>query len=278
LFIFTQTHELQRYLQQQKAQSRTVGFVPTMGALHQGHIRLIDQSKRSCSITVCSVFVNPTQFNQQSDFDHYPRLPEKDTAMLLAAGCDVLFMPDATEIYPDGIHTAQYDFGALTGTLEGFFRPGHFDGVITVVKRLFEIVQPNYAFFGQKDFQQCMVVKKLITHFSMPVQLQLVPTVRESDGLAMSSRNLRLNEKERADAVYIYTALQHVRTFIGKRPLAQVLHEAAEIANTRLKTEYIAVVDATTFDPVNTDTYPTQGVALAAAWCGNVRLIDNVLL
>jgi pantoate--beta-alanine ligase len=278
LFIFTQTRQLQHYLQQQMAQNRTIGFVPTMGALHRGHLTLIENALNSCDITVCSIFVNPTQFNQQIDFDQYPRLPDQDTELLIKAGCNVLFMPDASQMYPDGLNRTPYNFGLLTHSLEGAFRPGHFDGVITIVKRLFELVQPHVAFFGQKDFQQCMVIKHLIHQFDLPVTLKVVATVREPDGLAMSSRNLRLSAEEREHARTLYKALIHVSNNIGRKPLAQLLHEATEIANTTLKTEYIALVNADTFEPITADGTVHNAVVLGAAWCGNVRLIDNVVL
>lgn len=277
MFIFTQTHELQRFLHLQTAQNTIIGFVPTMGALHQGHISLIEQSRKLCGITVCSIFVNPTQFNQRSDYDQYPRLPGHDAQMLEKAGCDVLFMPDSAEMYPDGLHATPYNFGALTHSLEGAFRPGHFDGVITIVKRLFDMVQPQHAFFGQKDVQQCMVVKHLIQHFKLPVHLHVVATVREPDGLAMSSRNLRLSAEERKNAVMLYKALNHISEYIGQKPLPQLINEATDLANTALKTEYIAVLNADTFEPVATNGTVHNAVVVGAAWCGNVRLIDNVV-
>lgn len=259
-------------------QNRTIGFVPTMGALHLGHISLIEASVKACDITVCSIFVNPTQFNQPSDFELYPRLPEQDVEMLLKAGCNVLFMPEAFEMYPRGLEIKQYNYGLLTHSLEGAFRPGHFDGVITIVKRLFDIVKPHQVFFGQKDLQQCMVVKRLIRIEQLPIQMHIIPTVREADGLAMSSRNLRLSTEERNDALMLYKALKHIYDHLGQKPLEQLIYEATDLANTTLKTEYIAVVNSDTFEPVAEGDVLNHAAILGAAWCGNVRIIDNLII
>lgn len=256
----------------------SIGFVPTMGALHNGHISLINASKADNQLTICSIFVNPTQFNQKEDFDKYPRLIEEDIRLLEASGCDALFIPEISEMYAPESEIVNYHFAHITHSLEGAFRPGHFDGVITIVNKLFDAVKPDYAYFGQKDFQQCMVIKELIRHFNLNIQLKIIPTLREADGLAMSSRNLRLSTTEREKAIAIYRALLFLKEHIVEDSAAEVLRKARTIIDADLKTEYLVLCDADTLHPVEEITIHNQVVALAAAWCGNVRLIDNMII
>lgn len=280
MLLFTQIHALRAYLHSQKAKFKTIGFVPTMGALHQGHLSLVGQSKAQCDITVCSIFVNPTQFNNATDLIKYPRTIELDVLKLTQAGCDVLFHPNPHEMYPEGEFSAQYNWGALTHTLEGAFRQGHFNGVITVVKKLFDIVEPQVAYFGKKDFQQCAVINRLVQEFQLPVKITLAETSRENDGLAMSSRNTRLSETERVEAAKIYKVLlwikEHVSQFTIETVLASAKNQLEAVP--LFKLEYLSIADSHTLEPVTHLQKGKEYVVLIALWCGNVRLIDNIQL
>src|SRR6202012_2980545 len=209
MILFKKTGDLNRYLDQQRISGATIGFVPTLGALHAGHISLIDISKKTTTLTVCSIFVNPTQFNDPTDFQKYPITIEKDIILLENAGTDVLFLPELDEMYPDGTKNLEtYDLGPLETILEGKYRPGHFQGVCQVMRRLLEAVRPDHLFMGEKDYQQCMIVQRLLDLTKMNTILQPCPIVREPHGLAMSSRNLRLTPEERKRATAIYGALE----------------------------------------------------------------------
>ncbi|MBS1660618.1 MAG: pantoate--beta-alanine ligase [Bacteroidetes bacterium] len=264
MILFKKTADLHRWLDQQKASGKAIGFVPTMGALHEGHISLINISKTTCPFTVCSIFVNPTQFNDPKDFQKYPITLEKDIILLEKAGTDVLFLPEVAEMYPDGTNNLEkYDLGRLETILEGKFRPGHFQGVCQVMRRLLQLVQPDDLFMGSKDYQQCMVVQRLIQLMSWPIHLHRCPIVREPDGLAMSSRNLRLSPDERQRATAIYRALKDL-------PNAQKI-----LTDAQFKIDYIETADAETLEP----SPPKKGaVALIAAFQGEIRLIDNMIL
>jgi pantoate--beta-alanine ligase len=251
-----------------------------MGALHSGHISLITQSKNEHECTVASIFVNPTQFNNKEDFDTYPRLIEQDLLMLHDAACDAVFLPTTHEMFGTDTATATpIVFGPFMHSFEGAHRPGHFDGVVAIVKRLFECVQPDVAYFGQKDYQQCMVVQALVKHYKLPVRISTLQTIRESDGLAMSSRNLRLSAGQRQQATAIYSALLLISNGIKtKQNLPDLLASAQNIIHgAGLKTEYLAVCNAQNLEPA-TQTAPNNCVILCAAWCGSIRLIDNMLV
>ncbi len=208
MILFRRSDDLSKWLNQETASGKSIGFVPTMGALHAGHISLITISKKETDITVCSIFVNPTQFNDPKDFQKYPITLEKDIALLEAAGVDILFLPGVSELYPTGTANLEhYDLGQLENLLEGKYRPGHFQGVCQVMYRLLHLVRPDHLFMGQKDYQQCMVVQRLLTLLGLPIQLHRCPIIREADGLAMSSRNQRLSPAQRANATAIYRAL-----------------------------------------------------------------------
>lgn len=280
MLLFTQIAPLRAYLNARKQLGHKIGFVPTMGALHPGHLSLVQLSKSQTDLTVCSIFVNPTQFNNAEDLAKYPRTIENDMYLLEQAGCDVLFHPDAAEMYPNGMKVEAVHWGAVTHSLEGFFRPGHFDGVIAIVKRLFEVVEPHTAFFGSKDYQQCAVVNRMCAEFKIPVQLVLGQTLREKDGLAMSSRNTRLSEYERTEALWISKALFGIREGKSRFEPAQLLEQAGEIVGQSplLKVEYLSIVDAETLEEARQWWPGRKYVALIAAWCGNVRLIDNIPL
>lgn len=262
-----------------RAESATIGFVPTMGALHQGHLSLIAASKADGHYTIASVFINPTQFNNASDFDKYPRVPELDLQLLYDAGCDLVFMPTANEMYAPNELVQKADYGIVTNSLEGAFRPGHFDGVVAIVKKLFEATQPDVAYFGLKDYQQCMVIKKMVEVHQLPVSLKLMPTIRESSGLAMSSRNSRLNEAQLLRAHHISQTLhsitQYIETHSGE-DINPIIEQSTQKLNEQLQTEYVAIRLADNLGEVQKLESGNHYVILIAAWCDDVRLIDNM--
>ncbi len=281
MIIFKHAKNLADYILTLKAKGQTIGFVPTMGALHQGHLSLVTQSKTTCASTVCSIFVNPTQFNDPKDFEKYPVTIENDILLLERAGTDVLFLPSVTEIYPAGLTSSiHYDLGNLENILEGFYRPGHFQGVCQVVHTLLSIVTPDYIFLGQKDYQQCMVIQKLIQQVGLPVVLKAGETLREPDGLAMSSRNLRLTNSGRQNATAIYKALIHIKTNINAMAIEPLKLDAMEIIKRAgfAEIDYVEICDATTLLPLKTTNGKVRTVALAAAFLDGVRLIDNVII
>lgn len=258
-----------------------IGFIPTMGALHEGHLALIRAAQADGCYTVCSIFVNPTQFNDPSDLDKYPRTPEKDTELLAKVGCDVIFMPEVEDIYPrEAIPDFEIDFEGLDQVMEGFFRPGHFKGVAQVVKRLLDLVGPDKLYMGQKDFQQVTIVRHLIRVTSFPVQLVVVPTVREADGLAMSSRNVRLSPEGRRQGPVIYQILLAAQSKATDGTLpAEISKEAmTALSDAGFEPEYFEIVNAETLQPVQTMQEAPEVVACVAAWLEGVRLIDNMIL
>ncbi|HXB90834.1 MAG TPA: pantoate--beta-alanine ligase [Puia sp.] len=277
MILFKRAGDLTIWLDQRRQEGRSIGFVPTMGALHEGHISLIDISKRATSDTVCSIFVNPTQFNDPKDFRKYPVTIEKDIRLLETAGTDALFLPEVGELYTGGITGLErYDLGSLENILEGKYRPGHFQGVCQVMRRLLDIVLPDHLFMGQKDYQQCMVVRRLLELMGSAAQLHPSPIIREKDGLAMSSRNLRLSVSERAKAPAIYRALTLLKEGWSKSAsLPELLVQAREILQqSDFRIDYIEAADPVTLLPV------TDGAAIAliAAFMGEIRLIDNMTL
>lgn len=251
-----------------------------MGALHKGHLSLIELAKKQPALCVCSIFVNPTQFNDKEDYEKYPVTLAEDIQMLEAAQCDVLFLPSVTEIYPDGLNAAKtFDFGYLETVLEGAQRPGHFKGVGQVVNRLLEIVQPDKLFLGQKDYQQCMVLKNLVEQTNRKTEVIIVPTQREEDGLAMSSRNRRLTEPQRALAGLLYQCLISIQTKQETGDFEVVQKECLELLRKKgFEPEYVALANADTLELL--DNYDNQKpmVALIVAKIGDVRLIDNLVL
>ncbi len=282
MILFKKAADLRKWLDHQQEKGNSTGFVPTMGALHAGHISLIHQSRAANSITVCSIFVNPTQFNEPIDFEKYPVTIEKDITMLEEAACDVLFLPSVKEMYPDGIKAKMhYDLGYPETVLEGKYRPGHFQGVCMVVHRLLDIVTPSELYLGQKDYQQCMVIIKLVELIgaSPKIKVNICPTLREMDGLAMSSRNTRLNPEERKKAVAISQVLKHIKEEL--RP--GELHSLKEQARARLEEEgfrvdYVEIADAFDLSLVKQWDGEQKLVALVAAFINEIRLIDNMLL
>ena len=278
MVLFKRGGDLKRWLEQQRALGQSIGFVPTLGALHTGHISLIDISKKSTGVTVCSIFVNPTQFNDPKDFQKYPVTLEKDIALLEAAGTDVLLLPEVADLYPGGTKGLEtYELGHLETILEGKYRPGHFQGVCQVMRRLLDLVQPDHLFMGRKDYQQCMVVQRLLDIRGLKTELHRCPIVREADGLAMSSRNMRLTAEERARATAIYQALLTLKGG-GTRQAALEILEKADF-----RVDYVEIADAETLASPAASLRRPQGaegeaVALIAAFLGEVRLIDNMTL
>ncbi len=281
MFLHQTLSELQQYLNSRRRLGETIGFAPTMGALHSGHLDLIRHSKAHNACTVCSIFVNPTQFNDPKDLEKYPRTPDKDFQLLESVGTEVLFMPPVAEIYPPGLETTlQLELGQLDKVMEGAFRPGHFQGMAQVVKRLLDIVQPDRLYMGQKDFQQFSIVGHMIQQLGLPVELVMVPTVREADGLAMSSRNVRLSEEQRMAAPMIFQTLSWAKTQLGTLPIAEIEAEAMQRLSSLpdFRPEYFQIVDGRTLLPVVDPEGHEWIVACVASWVGEVRLIDNLEL
>jgi pantoate--beta-alanine ligase len=278
MIIFKQADILARYLEKQQSMQRKTGFIPTMGALHEGHLALVKEARKHTHITVCSIFVNPTQFNDPKDYQKYPNTLDKDIYQLESAGADILFLPSVPEMYPHGIHQLEhYDLGYLETILEGQYRPGHFQGVCQVMSRLLQMVRPDELFMGQKDYQQCMVVQWLIAYLQLPTRFVACATIREADGLAMSSRNMRLPESDRQKATTIYNTLEYIRQHLTPGPLTPLLREAEAILEQQsFKIDYVAVADANTLAPVDAWDGKQALVALIAAFLGEVRLIDNM--
>jgi pantoate--beta-alanine ligase len=270
--------QLQKILSNFKKSGKSIGFVPTMGALHAGHISLIEKAKSENDLVVCSIFVNPTQFNDPKDLLKYPRTPEHDKQLLLKAGCDILFSPAVDEMYPEKDNRV-FDFGGLDKVMEGIHRPGHFNGVAQIVSKLFDAVKPNKAYFGKKDFQQLVIIKHITKQLNLPIEIIACETVRENDGLAMSSRNMLLNNNERTQAIQLYKALSFVKqnaSVLSVNELKEKVNEMLSDFNL-IKTEYFEIVDADTLQTVN-KIVPGKTVACIAAFVGNVRLIDNISL
>ncbi len=263
----------------QNYDKKQVGFVPTMGALHAGHISLVERARAECDVVVVSIFVNPTQFNDKGDLVSYPRTPESDLAMLEAAGVDYVLMPPVEEIYPEE-DCRKFDFGAIESVMEGATRPGHFNGVGQVVSRLFEIVNPSKSYFGQKDFQQVAVIRSLVEQLSIDVEIIEVPTFRGDDGLALSSRNALLSVEHRAVAPTIYAALSDAKRLINSYSPAEVEQIVTDKINATglLDVIYLQIVDGKTLQCIS-DWASTDNVQLCTAvQAGNVRLIDNINL
>ena len=283
MLVFKTVRELQQFLS--TVASNSIGFVPTMGALHRGHLSLIEKSQQQNELTVCSVFVNPTQFNNKEDLLNYPRNILADIQFLACFDCDneekriVLFLPSENEIYPNKIEKS-YDFGNLSLVMEAQHRPGHFNGVAMVIERFFDIVQPTKAYFGEKDFQQLAVVRNLVKQLNLSVQIIGCPIVREANNLAMSSRNERLTPEQKEQAANIYKFLQDAKQQAETRTVNEVKNNFVEsIKNIpALQLEYLEIADGNTLLSINDWSETTYCVAFVAVFVGNVRLIDNVTL
>ncbi|RNC63443.1 pantoate--beta-alanine ligase [Proteiniphilum sp. X52] len=269
--------ELKELLQQHRQEGKTIGFVPTMGALHKGHITLVERCVAENDICVVSIFVNPTQFNNQEDLRLYPRTPEEDYGLLTSTGADVVFAPSVEEMYP-GPDTRIFDFGLLDKVMEGAFRPGHFNGVAQVVSKLFAFVEPHKAYFGEKDFQQLAIVREMVRQQELPVEIVGVPTVREENGLAMSSRNRRLSVEQREHASEIHRIMRESTLLTEEQSPDQIIHSVTRSINnvSDLRVEYFWIVDGDSLQPVSTWRDSGNIVGAIAVYCGDVRLIDNI--
>lgn len=282
MVIFKKVSDLQKFISLYGKGGHDIGFVPTMGALHKGHISLIQKSKKENKLTLACIFVNPTQFNDPKDYEKYPVTIENDIELLEEAGCDLLFLPDVREIYPAGTRQERkYDLGYLETVLEGEFRPGHFQGVCMVIERLLTIIKPHQLYLGRKDYQQCMVIKKLTELIGLDkiVKVRICPTLREKDGLAMSSRNMRLNDEERKTATVIYKALQNIKETIRKGNTQTVTNNAKKLLSENgFNPDYVEIADAANLQLINDWDGERKIVALIAAFLNGVRLIDNMEL
>jgi pantoate--beta-alanine ligase len=278
--IFKQIAPLKAFLKEARLNGKSIGLVPTMGALHKGHIALIKAAQEQNQIVVCSIFVNPTQFNNPADLLNYPRTIEKDTQLLKEVRCNVLFSPETEEIYPEKA-TLMLDFGTLDKVMEGKFRPGHFSGVGLVVSKLFHIVEPDHAYFGQKDWQQFAVIRQLVEDLSFNLRLHSVDTLREADGLALSSRNLRLSPEQRIAATVFYKAMRAAREFLLEgTDLTTVKTKVKEIIAQEpgMRLEYFELADSKNLNLIENVEGSNQPIMCIAGYAGEVRLIDNLFL
>jgi pantoate--beta-alanine ligase len=275
--IFHTRQAISKAIQSVKSVGKSVGFVPTMGALHEGHLALVSEAFSRVDCVVVSIFVNPSQFNNLSDLENYPRMHEKDIELLNSIGNVIIFIPENGEVYPYNDSYEALDLEGLDSRLEGEFRPGHFQGVVHVVRNLFRLVKPDKAFFGLKDFQQLAVIRLMTKKLNFPIEIVAYPTKRTSEGLALSSRNLRLNEAERKEALIIYRTLLLVNELKETMSPEETKNKAIEFFNTgTLNLEYLEIVDNLTLLPIKV--WKTEVTCCIAAFCGDVRLIDNMQL
>ena len=282
MYIFSDIRSLRSYLKIVKGQGKTIGLVPTMGSLHQGHLSLVERAKKETDIPVCTIYVNPAQFARTKDLTTYPRRLTTDKDLLRKVSCNILFIPKTEEIYPNGTkNLVQMHFGRLQDCMEGIYRKNHFGGVSIIISKLLHIVSPDKIYFGQKDIQQYFIIRKMIEDLHFYVQIAINPTIRESDGLAISSRNLLLAEKERKVAAFLYRTLLKVQTFLKE---GQSIEEVKNIASNLLEVhssfrlEYIELVDSEAFELIKY--IPSKGnfYICIAAYLGNIRLIDNIMV
>ncbi|MBA9073542.1 pantoate--beta-alanine ligase [Flavobacterium gossypii] len=281
MLIFNRQEDLKNHLKSVAKENTTIGFVPTMGALHQGHLSLIEKSLGENPVTVVSIFVNPTQFNNAEDLEKYPRTLEKDTQKIENVSKEVLvFAPSVEDIYNGNTVSASFNFDGLENQMEGEHRPGHFDGVGTIVKRLFEIVHPTNAYFGEKDFQQLQIVKKMVEKHQMPVNVIGCPIFREQNGLAMSSRNERLSAQQREDASLIYKTLKTAKEKFGTESAKEVTNwvESVFKKNPEFKLEYFQIADEDQLLPIQEKDNSKKYRAFIAVFINSIRLIDNISL
>jgi pantoate--beta-alanine ligase len=278
LKIFSSREAIHSYLDELKSAGKSIGFVPTMGALHAGHLSLIEAARKQADIIVCSIFVNPTQFNDKKDLENYPRPIEDDLRELRESKCDVLFLPEVDEMY-NRSDFWNIELDNLDKILEGKLRPGHYQGVTQIVKKLFDTVNPDLAFFGQKDYQQIMVISHMVKELRIPVKLIICPIIRERDGLAMSSRNIYLTPEERQQALALFKGLSMAKDLFKSKTISQIKKELGAFLNSSpgIETEYFEIFNARTFEPVSTKRAAVI-IALVAARIGKIRIIDNMYL
>jgi pantoate--beta-alanine ligase len=277
MLVFKTIDETKNHINKVTQTKSSLGFVPTMGALHKGHISLIEASKKQNEITACSIFVNPIQFNNKSDFEKYPLTLERDIELLEAAGCDILFAPTAKEMYPEPANE-KYDFGQLETAMEGAMRPGHFNGVAIVVKKLFEIISPNRAYFGEKDYQQLLIIKALINQLGLAVEIVPCPILRDADGLAMSSRNKRLTKEQRKIAPEIYNILSgslKLKNILTPKEIKKILVDQINAVK-QFKIEYFEIADGEELQPLTNWNSSVCPMGFIAVYMEEIRLIDNV--
>jgi len=275
--VFSTIADLKAEVAAQKAAGKTIGLVPTMGALHAGHASLVKKCASENDVTVVSVFVNPTQFNDKNDLKNYPRTLEKDTELLQSVGCNLIFAPSEDEIYPEP-DTRVFDFAPLDKVMEGKYRPGHFNGVAQIVSKLFDIVTPDKAYFGEKDFQQLAIIREMVKQLGLPLEIIACPIVREADGLALSSRNARLTDSQRKKAVTISKVLFESRNFAPSKSIAELTDWVIDNVNkeSELRVEYFEIVDGNTLQAVSDWNQTDYIVGCITVFCGEVRLIDNI--
>ena len=267
------------YVERQREMGKKIGFAPTMGALHEGHLSLYKAAKKENDEVISSIFVNPTQFNNPDDFQKYPKTLEKDIELLEKAGVDAVYVPNVEEMYPDGLNSKKYNFDGLENEMEGKYRPGHFDGVGTIVEELFRQVQPHNAYFGEKDYQQLAIIKKMVEKTKLPVKIHGVPTLREEDGLAMSSRNVRLTETQRKEATIIYETLTKVKEWFKVISLEEIKQKVTDIfRNSNFELEYFVIADEKTLKETDYFYKDKNYRAFIVAYADTVRLIDNMHL
>lgn len=275
--IVNSIKELKRYLAEEKQDNRQIGFVPTMGALHDGHLSLVERCVKENEVCVVSVFVNPTQFNDKQDLETYPRTLEKDCALLEPAGCKYVFAPSVEEMYPE-VDTRVFDFGTVSDVMEGACRPGHFNGVAQIVSKLLYAVEPDNAYFGEKDFQQIAVIREMVKQLNIPVKINACPILREADGLALSSRNTRLTPEQRQKAPLIARTLKESTTFAVGKSVQEVIDYVVNTINNDsvMEVEYYEIVDGNTLESIQKWSDTDYPVGCITVYCGKVRLIDNI--
>ncbi len=269
--------ELKETLSNERNNGKTIGFVPTMGALHDGHLSLARECVAGNDICVASIFVNPTQFNNKKDLETYPRTLEKDCEMLEAEQCDIVFAPSEQEMYPRP-DTRRFDLGPVSEVMEGAYRPGHFNGVAQIVSKLFDVVEPDQAYFGEKDFQQIAVIRRMVEQLNQPVRIISCPILRESDGLAMSSRNVRLTPDQRQKAPLIARTLKESTNFVPGKSVEEIRTFVIETLNSipEMEVEYYEIVDSMTLQPIRSWEESDAPIGCITVYCGEVRLIDNI--
>lgn len=275
--IVNSIKELKSYLAEEKRNNKQIGFVPTMGALHDGHLSLVERCVKENDVCVVSVFVNPTQFNDKHDLETYPRTLDKDCTLLEPAGCDYVFAPSAEEMYPEP-DTRTFDFGTVSVVMEGARRPGHFNGVAQIVSKLFYVVEPDNAYFGEKDFQQIAVIRAMVKQLDIPVKINDCPILREADGLALSSRNVRLTPEQRQKAPLIARTLKESANFAPEKSVQEVIDYVINTINADpvMCVEYYEIVDGNTMESIKNWSDTTYPVGCITVYCGEVRLIDNI--
>lgn len=282
MHIFKSAEKLSSYLNTLRSQNKnvTIGFVPTMGALHLGHTSLIEECVKNNDISVCSIFVNPTQFGEAKDLETYPKPIEKDIELLLNVNCSILFLPEVNQVYPKTYQPVVYDLEGIDLKIEGASRPGHFQGVCNVIDRFLTIIEPNEAYFGQKDFQQTVVVKKLVKILNSKTEIIVVPIKREPHGLAMSSRNIRLSEKGRKNAAFIYKSLSQLKEDVSEQPLDRAVEKAKQFISAQkgARIDYLLAIDTSSLQEVTRIEDAEEIAVVTVVEYEDVRLLDNIIL